>query len=336
MKRVFVMSIFIMTFAALLIMMAPNASAWERYHDPNQNDKGYCADCHPGFTGGTSDTLHALHTKGTDPVTTNCNLCHTNSGRDNPLIMWSEGDNNDGLGCTGCHGRDYGEKIAANYGGFPTNGLAKASGYGLRKHHLNKGITDCLACHPDVNQSFIKLEYVNPPYYVRSDVMLGGEPVYAADNEDSANDSNAFGLDNDGDLLYDANDPDCSLTVDTHIAKENTGGSVNFTLNAGPTLANRKYLMLGSITGTSPGTPLPGGQATLPINWDIFTGLVVSLLNTPVFQSFTGNLNGSGLGNAQMNLGPVPGAAGLTMYFAFALNNPWDFASNPAPIQIVP
>ena len=35
-------------------------------------------------------------------------------------------------------------------------------------------------------------------------------------------------------------------------------------------------------------------------------------------------------------LGPIPGVAGATLYFAYALNNPWDFVSNPVRIKIVP
>jgi hypothetical protein len=31
-----------------------------------------------------------------------------------------------------------------------------------------------------------------------------------------------------------------------------------------------------------------------------------------------------------------PGMAGVTLSFAYALNNPWDFASNPVGIEIVP
>ena len=35
-------------------------------------------------------------------------------------------------------------------------------------------------------------------------------------------------------------------------------------------------------------------------------------------------------------LAPIPGAAGINLYFAYALNAPWDFASNAVVIAIVP
>ncbi len=187
-----------------LLSWAPEASAYESYHDPNLDDQGYCSACHPGFTGGRSDVTHALHTGGTDPVTTTCDLCHTGSGRDNPLTMWSTGNN---LGCVGCHGRDYGETIQANYRTFTIAGLPKSSGYGLRRHHANAGIGVCADCHADVTPL---PENVSPEYYARTDVSLGGAPVDPCSNEDTANDADALGLDNDGDLLYEGADPDCA------------------------------------------------------------------------------------------------------------------------------
>jgi hypothetical protein len=48
-----------------------------------------------------------------------------------------------------------------------------------------------------------------------------------------------------------------------------------------------------------------------------------------------GQLDSQGSATAQLNLPPVPGFAGVTMYFAYALNGPWDFVSNPVPITIV-
>jgi hypothetical protein len=100
--------------------------------------------------------------------------------------------------------------------------------------------------------------------------------------------------------------------------------------------AKRNYILLGSVSGTEPGTPLPGGQVTLPLNWDIFTNLIIGLINSPVFYDFMKTLDTSGYSKAQLNLGPVPGAAGITMHFAYALNKPWDFVSNPVGIKIVP
>jgi parallel beta-helix repeat protein len=125
------------------------------------------------------------------------------------------------------------------------------------------------------------------------------------------------------------------LYSDTYVIPEDTGGVSNFIFNAGEDNANRNYILLGSVSGTDPGTPLPGGMATLPINWDAFTNIVLTLLNTSVFVNFLGTLDGSGTATAQLNVPPVTGFAPLTMHYAYALNNPWDFVSNPVAVEIV-
>jgi cysteine-rich repeat protein len=187
--------------AALLFIGPPGTSAYESYHHPNLDGEGYCSDCHPGFKGGFAGALHQLHF-----MTFTCSLCHTGVGFDNPFIMWSQGNN---LGCLGCHGRDYGEPIGEDYRGFPMEGLPKNSGYGLRRHHIRSGITICEGCHGNPPQSFIQPENVNPPYYARGDVSLFGMPVDACTNEDSPADPGTIGLDNDGNLLYESDDPAC-------------------------------------------------------------------------------------------------------------------------------
>lgn len=115
-----------------------------------------------------------------------------------------------------------------------------------------------------------------------------------------------------------------------------TGGTAHFTLTAGGENGSRDYVLLGSFSGTSPGILLPKKMATLPLNWDFFTSLMVPLLNTYFFQDFLGVLDPAGQGAAVLNVTPEPGAAGLSLYFAYALNGPWDFASNPVSILFVP
>ena len=199
----------IITLTGLLAsgLSIPLVLTHESYHDPQLDDQGSCASCHPGFAGGPNSPLHALHTKGPDKMTSNCSLCHTGNGRDNPLLTWSD---NDGLGCMGCHGRDYGETIWNDYADLPTAGKTKASGYGLRRLHVSAGVLYCSSCHlPFPAQGTIFPESVSPPYYARDDVSLGDNPMAPCTNEDTLNDADGLGLDNDGDGLVDAEDPDC-------------------------------------------------------------------------------------------------------------------------------
>jgi hypothetical protein len=93
----------------------------------------------------------------------------------------------------------------------------------------------------------------------------------------------------------------------------------------------------GSLSGTSPGTLLPGGTAVLPLNWDSFTETVKNLLNSTISENFYSQLNGEGCAEASFNLPMAPlGAAGLRISFAYGIMKPWDFASNPVTIEIVP
>ena len=117
---------------------------------------------------------------------------------------------------------------------------------------------------------------------------------------------------------------------------ESAGGDVNFVLNAGQANGGRSYVLLGGISGTTPGTPLPGGMATLPINLDAFTCIMVYGMNGPVFQDFMGSLdaNGSGLATLDASIPWSPDLAGFTLSFAFALYRPWDFVSNPVNIEL--
>jgi len=135
-------------------------------------------------------------------------------------------------------------------------------------------------------------------------------------------------------LSYNPYNP--TLNADVFEISESTGGQVNFSLDASVDNANRNYILLATASGTSPGIILPGGFATLPLNWDAFTDLIMVLLNSSYFVDFLGQLDGSGQAAAQLNVGPLPsGTAGITLHFAYACNNPWDFVSDPLAIDII-
>jgi len=114
-----------------------------------------------------------------------------------------------------------------------------------------------------------------------------------------------------------------------------TGGEVDFFLEAPRAQAGRIYALLGSVSGTSPGIPV--GSAILPVNFDVFTTVVISLMNSPALQNFYAALDGEGRAMATLNtLGPLdPSYAGLNMYFAYFLTETGDFASNPVILPIV-
>jgi hypothetical protein len=125
------------------------------------------------------------------------------------------------------------------------------------------------------------------------------------------------------------------LASDTFTVPESTGGQVNLSLNADAVNAGRAYMILGSLSGTAPGTPLPGGKAVLRLEWDLFTEVVLQSMNGPVFSDFLGWIDGTGAAAAQLNVPPVPGLSGQKMHYAYCLNDPYDFVSNPVSIDIV-
>jgi len=126
------------------------------------------------------------------------------------------------------------------------------------------------------------------------------------------------------------------LSIDNNKLSASTGGTTTFTLDAGVANANRGYVLLGSVTGTSPGLPLPGGLVTLPINWDLFTNLTIDFANTTIFTNSIGSLDSSGQATAIFNFPAYPSASGLIIHFAYCMRNPFDFASNAVQIDITP
>jgi hypothetical protein len=116
-----------------------------------------------------------------------------------------------------------------------------------------------------------------------------------------------------------------------------TGGTITLTLDAGVANGSRNYYVLGSTSGTDPGTVMPGG-VVLPLNWDWFTDLALTLVNTSIFDQFSGMLNAAGEAEAKLN---VPGSLppeviGVIMSYAYTMPSPFDYASNGANIEFVP
>jgi hypothetical protein len=127
------------------------------------------------------------------------------------------------------------------------------------------------------------------------------------------------------------------LSTDDNQISVATGGTLNFSLDAGTGNANRNYLVLGSISGTEPGYTLPGGQAVLPLNFDVYTDVIFVLLNTVLFDKFMGKLDGAGQAAAQLNAPVIPPIGiGAILYHAYCLNSPFDYVSNPIQVELIP
>jgi len=97
-----------------------------------------------------------------------------------------------------------------------------------------------------------------------------------------------------------------------------TGGRVDFTLNAGPVNAGMLYFLLGSMTGTAPGTPF--GSVVLPLNSvnDPWFQLTSALFNPAMLQNTLSFLDGQGRAAAALVAPPLPPSLlGLQLHHAY-------------------
>ncbi|MFH1999204.1 MAG: YCF48-related protein [Planctomycetota bacterium] len=146
----------------------------------------------------------------------------------------------------------------------------------------------------------------------------------------------AYAVGENGSILCTHDAGGDTLIADQYNLSGSGGGTLIFSLNAGTLHNNRDYIILGSASGVSPGFPLPGGLVLL-LNWDLLTDIICAYLNTPLFSNFHNTLDIQGKAAAHIETGPLPtGAIGLVLNFAYALNDPWDFHSNPIYIGIIP
>jgi len=115
-------------------------------------------------------------------------------------------------------------------------------------------------------------------------------------------------------------------------------GSQKLSLNAGIAQAARSYWIFGSVTGTWPGVTL--GPVSIPLVPDLYTGITISLPNTPMLTRFRGIIGRDGKASAQFNVpAKTPAAAvGVTAWHAYTTFNSsgtvFD-ASNAVPIQFI-
>lgn len=97
------------------------------------------------------------------------------------------------------------------------------------------------------------------------------------------------------------------------------GGTVEFAIDVGAGYAFQPYLLAPSLSGTTPGTPLPGG-ALLPLNLDALTMWAIDNANTPPYAMNLGILDAQGRASASVTIpaGALAAGSSLTIDHAFA------------------
>lgn len=127
-----------------------------------------------------------------------------------------------------------------------------------------------------------------------------------------------------------------ALATDTHEVSLANQGVQTMSLVAGAQNAGKIYLVLGSMTGTTPGLML--GTLRLPLNVDPYFSLVLSVPNTPLLTPSLGQLDASG--NATVKFTAVPqipaSLVGTTFHHAYVVlsQTPFDLVSNAAPVTL--
>jgi hypothetical protein len=202
MKKLSVVFLCITALAALAVW-ASEAEAFSTYAN--------CVQCHGGFrtvpysslADGQSwgSGLHDTHRN--TMLNGDCNACHFGSSRTPVYLNKSNGGTGlPAVGCVGCHGRAQ-----------DSNGSGPVGpGTGLRQHHFRAGETICLDCHDDADPANYTpvAENVPPPYYFTPDTAHPNKPTDSCNQSGKENFAgSARGLDNDGNGLYDGNDPAC-------------------------------------------------------------------------------------------------------------------------------
>jgi glucose/arabinose dehydrogenase len=118
------------------------------------------------------------------------------------------------------------------------------------------------------------------------------------------------------------------------------GGRVDFQLQAGAANAGKAYHLIGSLTGTFPGTQF--GSVTLPLNTlgDLWFQLTWQPFSPALLQNTIGLLDNAGLGQAAIVVPPLPlSLLGLQFHHAFLVQDgttqQYVFASNAVPLLLV-
>lgn len=161
------------------------------------------------------------------------------------------------------------------------------------------------------------------------DCNANGEP----DDQDVAGGVSA---DLDGNGVPDECDP---LSADVATVPIGAGGTQALSLQAGAAQGGLLHLVLGSLSGTSPG--IPAGLVIVPLNNDAYLSLTLNNPGFPV-QGALGTLDAGGQGQAAFVLPPAavsPTFAGLVVHHAYVVLDPTlavIFASNPVPVTLTP
>ncbi|MEM7202084.1 MAG: hypothetical protein AAF628_17585 [Planctomycetota bacterium] len=129
-----------------------------------------------------------------------------------------------------------------------------------------------------------------------------------------------------------------SLWASAEAVAASAGMTVQFDFAAGSPWGGSPYVVLGSASGTSPGTPLAG--TLLRLNQDLYFRSIVSVAGSGLFASWVGTLDAAGTAQATLALPAMPAAAvaGVHLHHAVLTVNSagLGWGSNAVPLRLTP
>ena len=141
----------------------------------------------------------------------------------------------------------------------------------------------------------------------------------------------------DGSVVPPSTGTSKALEADKATLSGRAGGVVTLTLNAGAVHARQGYVILASMSGTSPGILLPS-NSLLPLNLDLLTWSVFQWMHDSRYKGFTWWFDAQGKAEAKLTVDPgfLTQAVGMKYYFAYVNLPVMSFPSNPITLLIEP
>lgn len=171
----------------------------------------------------------------------------------------------------------------------------------------------------------------------------GVRTEFAAGFSNSIN-SNALEFTRDGLELLVASDNESALyrvtavglTATPAVIAAQSGGTQTFSLNAGSVAAGLGYWLLGSVSGTRPGTTLL--NVAVPLNVDPWLLVTLTSPNLPPYANLLGMLDANGQATATLQVPALAALAGLSFAHSFVIYRPATLeliqASNPVALTL--
>ncbi|MHC4944092.1 MAG: C25 family cysteine peptidase [Planctomycetota bacterium] len=133
-----------------------------------------------------------------------------------------------------------------------------------------------------------------------------------------------------------------TLMADGFSIPVSTPTQINFTICPGEDYAGYNYVLLSGVTGTTPGSVLPGGLE-VPLNFDVWTSYLLGYMHTlPYFTDFSGVLDSMGEATATLSTTGAtpldPRLVGDHLYFAavaWPAGKPYEVATNAKVLTFV-